>query len=93
MADLRRLLETLRDRFGCARLFETIGGGGPLTLLTDGHDVYGRTDEGVLFNMLREPLQPLLMVSEIEGLRELSARGAKARRRPRPRKTRNTAKT
>ena len=30
---LRRLLDTLRDRFG-VRLFETIGGGGPLTLLT-----------------------------------------------------------
>ena len=42
VGDLRRLLETLRERFG-VRLFETIGGGGPLTLLTDGHDVYGRT--------------------------------------------------
>jgi DNA-binding transcriptional MerR regulator len=100
VADLRRLLETLRDRFGCARLFETIGGGGPLTLLTDGRDVYGRTSDGVLFNMLREPLQPLLMVAEVEGLRELSAQGAKARRRPRkkepsktrPPNTRNTGK-
>src|SRR5687768_4847991 len=39
---IRRLLDTLRRRFG-VRLFETIGGAGPVTLLTDGRDVYGRT--------------------------------------------------
>jgi DNA-binding transcriptional MerR regulator len=82
--DLRRLLETLRGRFG-VRLFETIGGGGPLTLLTDGHDVYGRTERGELYNLLRDPLQPLLMLSEVDGLRELSARAAKPRKkRPAP---------
>ena len=80
VADLRRLLETLRDRFG-VRLFETIGGGGPLTLLTDGHDVYGRSERGELFNLLRDPLQPLLMVAETDGLRELSARAAKKKRK------------
>ncbi len=79
-AQLRRLLETLRDRFGI-RLFETIGGGGPLTLLTDGRDVYGRTDNGELFNLLRDPLQPLLTLAEVDGLRELSARGAKKSRK------------
>jgi len=73
VADLRRLLETLRDRFG-VRLFETIGGGGPVTLLTDGHEVYGRTDRDELFNLLRDPLQPLLMMADVEPLRELSAR-------------------
>jgi DNA-binding transcriptional MerR regulator len=81
--DLRRLLETLRDRFG-VRLFETIGGGGPLTLLTDGHDVYGRTERGDLFNLLRDPLQPLLMLAEVDGLRELSARAGRARKSKRP---------
>ena len=45
VAELRRLLTTLRDQFR-VRLFETIGGGGPLTLLTDGVDIYGRTAEG-----------------------------------------------
>jgi DNA-binding transcriptional MerR regulator len=80
VAQLRRLLETLRDRFA-TRLFETIGGGGPLTLLTDGQDVYGRTERGELFNLLRDPLQPLLMIAEVEGLRELSARAGRGRRK------------
>lgn len=86
-AQLRRLLETLRDQFGI-RLFETIGGGGPLTLLTDGRDVYGRTDNGELFNLLRDPLQPLLTLAEVDGLRELSARAAKKSRK----KKRSTTK-
>jgi DNA-binding transcriptional MerR regulator len=86
VAQLRRLLETLRDQFG-VRLFETIGGGGPLTLLTDGQDVYGRTSRGDLFNLLRDPMQPLLMLNEVEGLRELSARAArKGRKKKRTKK-------
>lgn len=80
VSQLRRLLETLREQFG-VRLFETIGGGGPLTLLTDGRDVYGRTADGELFNLLRDPLQPLLMIAEVEGLRELTARAAKKGRK------------
>jgi len=80
---LRLLLDTLRQRFH-VRLFETIGGGGPLTLLTDGRDVYGRTANGDLFNLLRDPLQPLLMIAAVPGLRELSARAARPRRRRRP---------
>jgi DNA-binding transcriptional MerR regulator len=80
VADLRRLLSTLQDRFG-VRLFETIGGGGPLTLLTDGQDVYGRTEGGELFDLLKDPQQPLLMLSDVDGLRELTARSAKTRRR------------
>src|SRR4029079_4484804 len=55
VGQLRRLLDTLRDQFG-VRLFETIGGGGPLTLLTDGHDIYGRTANGDLFNLLKDPM-------------------------------------
>lgn len=83
VGQLRRLLETLRDQFR-VRLFETIGGGGPLTLLTDGQDVYGRTSEGALFNMLRDPQQPMLMITEVDGLRELSARSVKRSRRKKP---------
>ena len=89
VAQLRQLLETLRTEFG-VRLFETIGGGGPLTLLTDGRDVYGRTASGELFNMLRDPLQPLLMLADVGSMRELSARTTKTRRkksRPRSRST------
>ena len=84
VAALRRLLETLRTTFG-VRLFETIGGGGPLTLLTDGQDVYGRTARGDLFDLLKDPRQPLLMLTEVDGLRELSARAAKGRRKKKPR--------
>jgi DNA-binding transcriptional MerR regulator len=80
VGDLRRLLDTLRTQFK-VRLFETIGGGGPLTLLTDGTDVYGRTSEGALFNMLRDPQQPMLMIAEVEGLRELSAKAARPRKK------------
>src|SRR5260221_1655670 len=83
VADLRRLLETLRDQFR-VRLFETIGEGGPLTLMTDGRDVYGRTSNGDLFNLLRDPQQPMLMIAEVEGLRELTARAAKKSRRKKP---------
>jgi DNA-binding transcriptional MerR regulator len=80
VGDLYRLLETLRDRFG-VRLFETIGGGGSLTLLTDGRDVYGRTATGAVFNLLSDPLQPLLMVADVGALRELTARTKPRRRR------------
>jgi DNA-binding transcriptional MerR regulator len=89
VAQLRRLLETLRTEFG-VRLFETIGGGGPLTLLTDGRDVYGRTATGELFNLLRDPLQPLLMVADVGSMRELSARTKTRRKKARPR-SRSTA--
>lgn len=87
VAQLRRLLDTLRGEFG-VRLFETIGGGGPLTLLTDGRDVYGRTSNGELYNLLRDPLQPLLMLAGMDALRELSARTKPRRKsRARPRST------
>jgi DNA-binding transcriptional MerR regulator len=80
VAQLRHLLETLRDLFK-VRLFETIGGGGPLTLMTDGQDVYGRTSQGDLFNLSKEPRQPLLMIADVEGLRELTPRAGRARPR------------
>ena len=81
VAQLRTLLDALRQRFGI-RLYEAIGGNGPLTLLTDGHDVYARTATGDLFNLLRDPLQPLLEIGTNATLRELSgaARGRKSAR-------------
>jgi DNA-binding transcriptional MerR regulator len=90
--DLRRLLATLRDQFR-VRLFETIGGGGPMTLLTDGVDLYGRTDEGVLFNLLRDPQQPMLMLTDVDNLREVIARPVqkKRRRKKSPPRSRSTA--
>ena len=70
---LRLLLETLRRRFGI-RLFDAIGGGGAITLLTDGKDVYARTDSGQFFNLLRAPSQPLLVVGDEGTLKELKLR-------------------
>jgi len=84
IADLRRLLATLRDQFR-VRLFETIGGGGPLTLYTDGTDIYGRTSEGALFDLLRDPLQPMLMLTDVDNLRELTPKAARPRKK-RPRR-------
>ena len=55
LADLRRrgfsvhqlhaLLAALRDHFG-TRLFDATGGGGAVQLLTDGREVYARTERG-----------------------------------------------
>lgn len=83
VGQLRRLLETLREQFG-VRLFETIDGGGPLTLLTDGEHVYGRASNGDLFDMLRDPHQPLLMLTDVEGLRELGNARPRGRRKKKP---------
>src|ERR1700704_6880246 len=82
LADLRRrgfsvhqlhqILEILRTRFG-ARLFDATGGGGRVQLLTDGRDIYARTDDGQFFNLLKEPTQPLMIVGNEGLLRELSS--------------------
>ena len=93
VAQIRLLLDTLRDLFR-VRLFETIDGSGPLTLLTDGRDVYGRTSTGDLFNLLRDPQQPMLMLADVEGLRELTPRTPRQRKKAKkPRSTRNTQPT
>jgi DNA-binding transcriptional MerR regulator len=92
LADLRRrglsvhkirvLLDTLRRRFGI-RLFDAIGGGGSIKLLTDGRDVYARTDTGQFFNLLRAPSQPLLVIGEEDRLKELTLRmRSRPRRKP-----------
>ena len=96
LADLRRrgftvhqlhqILEILRRRFN-ARLFDATGGGGGVQLLTDGRDIYARTDRGEFFNLLHEPTQPLLVVGN-EGL--LKALSSTLRSRPRKRAKRAT---
>jgi DNA-binding transcriptional MerR regulator len=67
---IRQLLDTLRRRFGI-RLFDAIGGGGSIMLLTDGKEIYARSDTGQFFNLLRSPGQPLLVVGNEERLKEL----------------------
>lgn len=83
VSKMRQLVETLRKRFGI-RLFDAIGGGGAITLLTDGKDIYARTDNGHFFNLLRAPTQPLLVVGNEGSLKELKLRmRSKSRRRKR----------
>jgi DNA-binding transcriptional MerR regulator len=80
---LHQIIEILSERFG-ARLFEATGGGGHVQLLTDGHDIYARTDRGEFFNLLKEPTQPLLVVGDEGLLKELSSTLRSGRpRRPR----------
>ena len=73
LAKMRLLIETLRRRFG-VRLFDAIGGGGAITLFTDGTDVYARTETGQFFNLLRAPTQPMLMIGHEGSLKELKLR-------------------
>ena len=70
---IRTILNILRARFG-VRLYDAISNGGPVQLLTDGRDVYVRTDGGHVFNLLRSPSQPLLVVAEEGELKALNLR-------------------
>ena len=76
LADIRHLLDVLRTRFK-VRLYEAIEGGGPITLLIDGTQIFARTVSGDIYNVLENPRQPLLMVGEDLKLREIVARERK----------------
>ncbi len=80
VSKLRLLISTLRRRFNI-RLIEAIGTDGPVTLLTDGRDVYARTTAGAFYNLFKDPDQPLLVLGAEGTLRELSARARGRRRR------------
>jgi DNA-binding transcriptional MerR regulator len=83
LADLRRrgfsvhqlhtILRILREQFG-QRLFEATGGGGSVQLLTDGRDIYARTEHGAFFNLLKRPSQPLLVVGDEATFKVLSGK-------------------
>lgn len=83
LADLRRrgfsvqkirvMLDTLSRRFG-VRLYDAITDGGPVQLLTDGQEIYARTEAGQFFNLLRSPSQPLLAIGEEGALKTLNLR-------------------
>jgi DNA-binding transcriptional MerR regulator len=91
LADLRRrglsvhqlhaILDALDEQFH-TRLFDATGGGGPVQLLTDGHDVYARTAGGEFYNLLKAPDQPMLVIGDEGLLKELSS-SLRPRRRPR----------
>ena len=81
---IRTILNILRARFG-VRLYDAISNGGPVQLLTDGRDVYVRTDGGHVFNLLRSPSQPLLVIAEEGELKALNLRMRSRSRRKRRR--------
>jgi len=93
LADLRRrgftvhqlhlILQILKDQFG-TRLFEATGGGGSVQLLTDGREIYARTDRGDFFNLLKTPAQPLLVVGNEGLLKELSGKVRRAKKMKKP---------
>ena len=78
--DLHHVVQILKEHFG-TRLFDATGGGGHLQLLTDGREIYARTGAGELYNLLRSPLQPLLVVGGDGPLKELKGRVRRKRTR------------
>jgi DNA-binding transcriptional MerR regulator len=70
---IRSILETLRRRFD-VRLYDAISDGGLVQLLTNGREIYVRTRDGQLFNLLRSSSQPLLVVGEEGALKTLNLR-------------------
>jgi DNA-binding transcriptional MerR regulator len=85
--ELRELIATLREYFG-VRLYEAAGDGGPVTLLTDGRQVYARMQDGRFFNILKDPTQPLLVIGGEQRFKGLASRArprkAKKKRAPAP---------
>ncbi len=80
---LHTIIRILKQQFG-QRLFDATGGGGSVQLLTDGREVYARTNTGGFFNLLRSPTQPLLEIGNDGTLRQLTGRArSKARGRKR----------
>src|SRR3982074_3839014 len=71
LADLRRrgfsihqlhtIVRILKNQCG-VRLFEATGGGDAVQLLTDGRELYVRAANGAVFNVLKSPTQPLLVI-------------------------------
>src|SRR6187399_537012 len=58
-AVLRQMMDALRDYFR-RRLSETLDDAGELRLLTDGRGLFLRTRQGHIFDLLADPMQPLL---------------------------------
>ena len=56
------------------------GGGGSVQLLTDGREVYARTESGAFFNLLKSPAQPMLVVGDEGLLKDLSGKVRRKRR-------------
>jgi len=72
-SELHAIVGVLKQQFG-VRLFEATGGGGSVQLLTDGREIYARVANGDVFNVLKSPTQPLLVVGDEGLLKELGGR-------------------
>jgi len=81
---LHAIVRTLRNQFG-VRPFEATGGGDAVQLLTDGRELYARAASGAVFNVLKSPTQPLLVVGDEGPLKKLGGRLRRSRR-PRARR-------
>lgn len=98
LADLRRrgftinqlhqMMRILAEQFG-QRLFDATGGGGSVQLLTDGREIYARTEGGAFFNLLKSPGQAMLVVGD-EGLLKTLGGRVRAKGRKAPRTARST---
>ena len=90
LADLRRrgfsipqlhtIVRILKNQFG-VRLFEATGGGDVVQLLTDGRELYVRAANGAVFNVLKSPTKPLLVVGDEGPLKKLGGRLRRSRGR------------
>jgi DNA-binding transcriptional MerR regulator len=81
---LHAVVRALRDQFD-TRLYNATGGGGAVRLLTDGQEIYARTTSGDVFNLLKAPAQPLLVIGNEGLLKELAGkvkRRTKKKKRP-----------
>ncbi len=92
IAKIRALLDLLKSRFG-VRLYDAIGDGDKVTLLTDGRDIYARTASGDFYNLLGEPNQPLLVLGKEDTLKALSSRISRRRRKSKSKRVKKRKKT
>lgn len=76
-AQLKHLTDTLRDYFR-RRLSETLDDAGELRLLTDGKALFLRTLQGHVFDLLVDPMQP--MIADGLPLKPVNARVQRARK-------------
>jgi DNA-binding transcriptional MerR regulator len=82
---LRQMMDTLRDYFR-RRLSETLDDAGDVRLLTDGRGLFLRTQQGHIFDLLADPMQPLitgdgLPLQPVSG-RARRRKGPSGKRRP-----------
>ena len=67
---MHTVVEVIKAHFKTS-LFAATGGGGPVHLVTAGREVFARTADGGLYNLLESPDQPLMVVGNESSLRDL----------------------